>query len=638
MTAPAFDSTLPERGSGAMRTAFDAAMRSLARMPFMIISGWVAAIVAAWLVTEPVTTWSPDRIAIAAGLGIPLFFALAMFAEQHSDRRGVRLLIQASGLVPLSIIAWRWPSWPDVQLIVRFLQLALIFHLTASVLPWLGSGARQGFWQYNKTLLIRAMTTGVWAVVLFAALALAIGALDVLFGVKAEPHRYGQLWFVVSLGFSVWFFAAGLPVSLHTFERDDDYPRSLRYFVQYLLVPIVVVYLCILTAYLGKVRITREWPSGWIGWLVSSVSAVGMLCWLLLQPLIGREAHGTAFRWVRPFSRGFFFAIVPAIGMLLAALSQRIAQYGLTEPRVALFALSVWFAGVALFYLVTRSRNIVVVPASLAVVAVATLVGPLSLATLSRNSQMERIEVVLREANLLVGDSLVVATGALSGDQRTALRNGLNYMYSRHGTRSLPWPLLAEVDSAVVSRLVASVETPDGLPRTGGPRMVVDAEQLSALRRTNEAMRRLGVPDRDQPRGANAGQRRVFTYEPRDVNIAGYALQMPVQVWYRMPEDTSAIGPSVRWNSTRTAPEVFVNGARVAIIPSAELLRSFAAGTRRPARPFELTFDDERGNPCLLVVHSITVGLVAGGERLESLVGDVYLRAESVRPPEPSPF
>jgi hypothetical protein len=53
---------------------------------------------------------------------------------------------------------------------------------------------------------------------------------------------------------------------------------GLKVFAQYLLVPIVIRHLVILTAYLVKVLITWDWPSGWIGWLVSGVAAVGIFC------------------------------------------------------------------------------------------------------------------------------------------------------------------------------------------------------------------------------------------------------------------------------------------------------------------------------------------------------------------------
>ena len=42
-------------------------------------------------------------------------------------------------------------------------------------------------------------------------------------------------------------------------------------FAQYTLVPLVSMYLVILTLYFGKVVVTWDWPQGWIGYLVSLI-------------------------------------------------------------------------------------------------------------------------------------------------------------------------------------------------------------------------------------------------------------------------------------------------------------------------------------------------------------------------------
>ena len=82
-------------------------------------------------------------------------------------------------------------------------------------------------------------------------------------------------------------------------------------------------------------------PSGWIGYLVSSVAALGILSLLLVHPIKERKENG----WIRTYGRWFYLALVPSIVMLLLAIWQRIAQYGITEKRYFLIVLSLWLAG-----------------------------------------------------------------------------------------------------------------------------------------------------------------------------------------------------------------------------------------------------------------------------------------------------
>ena len=96
--------------------------------------------------------------------------------------------------------------------------------------------------------------------------------------------------------------------------------------------------------------VTRQWPNGWIGWLVGSVSVSGILGFLLVHPLRRERDEG----WIGIYARWLFIGLIPAAIMLLLALEQRIGPYGLTELRVIALALGVWLLTVAAVYTVRR--------------------------------------------------------------------------------------------------------------------------------------------------------------------------------------------------------------------------------------------------------------------------------------------
>src|SRR5690606_9825726 len=121
-------------------------------------------------------------------------------------------------------------------------------------------------------------------------------------------------------------------------EWQGGYPKVMKVFAQYVLTPIVLVYLLTLVAYLLNVLATGEWPSGWIVWLVASVAASGLLGFLLVHPLRDDPAEG----WIRFYSRVLFIGLIPAALMLLAAFWQRIEPYGLTEMRIVGMLLGLW--------------------------------------------------------------------------------------------------------------------------------------------------------------------------------------------------------------------------------------------------------------------------------------------------------
>ncbi len=371
-----------------------AAERAVRRFPDVLLAA-AAAVVIAWRLVDADGTLPRWEAAMAAAvLGLPLLLTGALLAEGRGWQGVHRALPPLAGGAVLVVFAAQWPQWTQDGRMVRFGLATAACHFAAAVAPFVARpDATHGraFWQCNRVLFQRALLTALYGVVLFAGLGGALGALDALFDVNVRPDWYARLWVTLLFGFGTWFFLAGIPDPPQALGDSDEYPDALRRFAQYVLIPLVVVYLTILTAYFGKVLVTQRWPSGWIGNLVSAVTIAGLLAWLLVHPLEERAAH----RWVRPFTRGFFLALLPSIGMLWAALAQRVGQYGLTARRVIALAGALWLTGIALHYLRGRSRAIQLIPLSLALVAALLAAGPVSAIALAVHNQRGRVDEAL---------------------------------------------------------------------------------------------------------------------------------------------------------------------------------------------------------------------------------------------------
>lgn len=417
----------------AMTRAREAALR----FPFVILSGASAALFACIAVGDSDPVW--QRATFAALLGIPLFFGLALV---RGRRPGRGLLPRAAGLLVPILFFFASAGWAERLLIFRFLHLAFALHLCVAIAPFIGRHVGRAFWQYNRILFLRFLVGALFTVVLFAGLALALAALDPLFDIRLDGDTYPRLFFLLALLFSPWFFAAGVPDDVAALEARTDYPGGLRVFAQFVLIPLVTVYLLLLTAYLARVLITRTWPSGWIGWLVSGVAVTGTLALLLVHPL--REDEGN--RWVDLYARWFYVALLPSIAMLLAAIGQRIGQYGVTEPRFHLLVLAVALAGIAVFQAITASRDIRVIPGTLAVVALLTYVGPQSAYAFTERSQRGRIAEVLRRNDMLEEGRARPAPADLSFEDRREISGALAYLLRTRGTESVR-PLLVPPDA-----------------------------------------------------------------------------------------------------------------------------------------------------------------------------------------------
>ncbi|MEN8145486.1 MAG: DUF4153 domain-containing protein [Gemmatimonadota bacterium] len=407
-----------------LRAAAGAAFRRFPVVLIVTILATVAGIVLAQGEDEAV------RYLLAALLGIPLLISANLASESGSGRRlGLRLV----SLAIIGLLFWRWPAWSEQVRVLRYLQLSLAAHLLVAFLPYLRRNEPNGFWQYNRALLIRFVTAVLYSAVLFVGLVIALVAFDNLFGVDVDGEAYGTLFMLLAILFNTWFFLADLPADLPALEQETSYPKGLKVFSQHVLMPLVSVYLLMLTAYLGKVVITTTWPDGWIGLLVSSVAAVGILSLLLIHPV--RDDPGN--RWIGTYARGFWLAMIPSIIMLLLAIWKRIDQYGITEPRYILVILALWLAVMAVLFIVNRDQNILIIPATLCALALATVAGPWSAYDVSLRDQTSRLADLLRSNGMLVEGRIQAPDDAVGFEDRKEIGAVLTYLGRTHGMSSV---------------------------------------------------------------------------------------------------------------------------------------------------------------------------------------------------------
>jgi hypothetical protein len=449
-------------------------LRTARRFPEVLAASGAALVIMIRLIGASGDLPAWEGAMAAATLGLPLTLALALGAEGRGWRWDTAPLLRGMGVALAGAVlvawAWSWPGWTATGRATRFALLTTAFHLAASVAAFPGAHQGNAFWQAVRVVLQRVVTTAVFAAALFAGLGAALGALDLLFGMDVPPAAYGRLWALVTFGFGTGFFLAGIPNPPDALAASRDYPTGLRKFAQFVLVPLVAVYLAILTAYLAKVLLTRQWPSGWIGNLVSAVAIAGMLAWMLLHPLEDDPAH----RWVRPVTRGYFAAMLPSIAMLWVALGKRVAQYGLTSRRVIALAGALWLSAITLHYLVTRARGIRPIgirriPATLALLAAVLAVGPLSAIALTVRDQRGRAEAVLRRHAMVREGRWVPAPAAGVGGDAPALASAVRAMAQAGG------------GAAFVGLIPDSVQHPPGADTSGVMRREVGTRVLRYL-------------------------------------------------------------------------------------------------------------------------------------------------------------
>jgi hypothetical protein len=415
--------------------------RTFLRFPFALVSAIVGS--ASWIAiiyNGNTDTSSPlQDVGFTGMLGISLFLSISLIVERWKASPRLSLLAGMAGIVLLVVYDVSLPpnltDAPSLHLI-RYSLFVAGLHFLVAVSPFMKRGDVNAFWQFNKSLFLRLVASAIYSGVLYVGLTVAILAVDQLFEAHIDAKIYLELWVFIVGVFNTWFFLAGVPADIDALESDTDYPGPLKVFTQYILLPLVFIYLVILYAYTTKIIATWDWPKGWVGYLVLGYSILGIFSLLLVHPI--KERIGNA--WIRAVSKYYYVALIPLALLLLLAIWRRISEYGLTEKRYFVLILGFWLLGMIAFFLLSKSKSIKVIPGSLCAIAFFCSFGPWGAISMSERNQVGRLEEALTRTGILREGKIHKTTQRLSFEDGRRVSAIVQYLSDVHGLSAIqPW-------------------------------------------------------------------------------------------------------------------------------------------------------------------------------------------------------
>ena len=382
---------------------------SFLRFPLTILSSLVATFIGIYLVefSHEINNYFPlISLLLTSILGISSFFCCALFVEKNHLNLKSKLICTLGVIVLLAIVYFSLPgskeAFTSLVSYIRFGVLAIIAHLCVCFIPYVGDKNINGFWNYNKMLFLRFFTASLYSGVLFLGLLLAVEALILLFEVNVDKQKLYPKFFIFAAGlFSTWSFVTGIPKELNKLDPTQGSPYAIKVFAQYVLLPLLALYLIIIYAYATKILFLWDWPKGIVAYLISGISMLGIITFLLTYPY-GRSKENS---WIKLFANSYFYILFPLIILLFIAIWLRISAYGTTINRYVIVALGIWLSIIS-FYFSLRKTNIKFIPISLAIILFLMLFGPWSMFWISEKSQVSRLKKILTDHSILIEGSL----------------------------------------------------------------------------------------------------------------------------------------------------------------------------------------------------------------------------------------
>ncbi|MBL8907735.1 MAG: DUF4153 domain-containing protein, partial [Rhizobiales bacterium] len=330
------------------------------------------------------------------------------------------------------------------------LRISWIF-LFAGLLPalmiagFLHKDAKQGaLWLINLRLGLAALLAIIVGAVFAAGLSAIVESLNFLFEAGLPNRLHSHIWATAAALVAPIYGLSLAPRNLSeeveiADQRDSLLERGISVLVNYVLVPIALVYALILHAYAVKILIDGNLPRNQIGMMVTIFALGGTGAWLIAWPW--RDTGSRLLRW---FVQGWFWlTIVPAI-LLSVAVWERVTAYGVTPERYGLAIVAIWLALVTLYLAVRRNRaDMRILLGSFAVLVLIGAGGPWGANGLTISDQSSRLTALL-SANKMINDDkrLVEPLPELPNETKSQIRSILNMLNKVDGLDKLR-PLFA---------------------------------------------------------------------------------------------------------------------------------------------------------------------------------------------------
>lgn len=367
------------------------------------------------------------RLGITFALGISSQFALKMLAQRIKNG----LVWQLTGILFLIGFFFVFPSeeknFSEVYGFIIVPTFILSHLLVAFISFTKNENEETNFWQYNKNLFINLFLTAVFTGVLTSGVQLAILAVQELFNFDFKGEIYLETFAALSILGSTSIFLLFNESGLEYLEKEGSYPVVLKFFTQFILIPLLIIYVVILYFYCLKITINWELPRGWVSYLVLAYSIVGIFALLLVHPLHKEKAKS----WIILFSKIFYYTLIPLIVLLFVAIFTRVLQYGYTEARYFVLLISVWLTTVVFYFIFSKRATIKFIPISLFAFGVFALIFPYFNAfSVSKRSQENELKQILTNNKLMV-NGLIDFKAPIADSLKNEVESKFEYLSQR---------------------------------------------------------------------------------------------------------------------------------------------------------------------------------------------------------------
>lgn len=406
---------------------------TLIRFPSTLGICLLAAVLAIYLADAKEVSQILLKLLFSTALVIPFSIALALLIESYKKRyQQIYTFLGVSAFLILHFFLTK--SDQTLNYTYQLLHLFVLFHLVVSFAPFMYKGKDDSFWHFNRIIFTRLIIAIFYAATVFLSLSLLCSLASYLFDLNLKFEFYLKIFSFCLFIVQTWLFLMGVPKDFKSLANHAIYPNGLKIFLQFIFIPLILIYSFVLYVYLGKVLVNWSLPKGLTSWFVSGIGVTGMFGLLILN----NKLANIRMKWIVFFERYFFHLLIPLLGLLFVALATRIQEYGVTLNRYIMFGLALWLFVLSIYYILKRNASYKLIPVSLSIILFAVYFGPWGVYQFSLRSQEKSLkEFLTNNAVLNFTQGVQKTEKKFSLFERKKISDQLVYIVERYGEKPL---------------------------------------------------------------------------------------------------------------------------------------------------------------------------------------------------------
>lgn len=411
---------------------------TITRFPLTILLLVGAVIINAILINSSVSH-SLEKLLMALFFGALLATVMQLGYERFFGTTLIRLI--AGGITLIASAVYYLLIRGSEEGIELMLRLTIIYFLLLIAFLWIPViRSRIDFNQSFMVVFKGLFSTGFFTGILFLGIILIYRTIDMLI-IRIGGHPYEHTANIIFLLLAPIYFLSLIPVYPGKTKDEDSAKeeylvkatspaRFLETLISYIVIPITVAFTIILLLYIA-INIRGEfWTNSLMEPLLISYTITVIVVYLLASRMSNTFAK--YFRLIFPK------VLIPVVLFQTVSSIIRGMSNGITYGRyyVILFGLFAIITG-GLFCILPVRRNGVIAPI-LIILALISIIPPCDAFSLSRFSQLHRLENTLHRNQMLQGDKITPKSELSKKDQEIIIAS-VNYLDSMGYTENITW-------------------------------------------------------------------------------------------------------------------------------------------------------------------------------------------------------